>query len=125
MDEAPPPLLFDHERGIHIAPIRHHSPACAFHLRAMIAELEPAAILIEAPGDHGPLIPLLTHEETRPPVAIVTILDREGAEKGAPAAVSYFPFCAHSPEYVALKEAAVRGIEARFIDLPSTAKSMF
>ncbi|RZF60530.1 hypothetical protein EWE75_22625 [Sphingomonas populi] len=111
-------LLSDLECDVHIAPIRHHSPACAWHLKAMIAEIGPAAILIEGPDDYDPLIPLLTHAETRPPVAIVSIL--EGPVRGA----SYFPFCAHSPEYVALQEGAARGVPVRFIDLSATDKAM-
>ncbi len=43
------PILSDDARGIHVAPIRHHSPACAFHLMAMIEEVAPAAILVEGP----------------------------------------------------------------------------
>ena len=117
------PILSDPHRDIHIAPIRHHSPACAQHLRAMIAELAPAMILVEGPSDYDALIPLITDAATRPPVAIVSIVD--AASGRAPGrAVSYFPFCAHSPEYVALTDAAARGTPARFIDLPATDKAM-
>jgi uncharacterized protein DUF5682 len=112
-DESP---LSDAERGVHIAPIRHHSPACAWHLRAMIDAIGPAMILIEGPDDHDSLIPLIVDPETKPPVAVVSILDGPGA--------SYLPFCAHSPEYIALREAAARGVPARFIDLPATDKAM-
>ena len=113
------PILSDPHRDIHIAPIRHHSPACAQHLRAMIAELAPAMILVEGPSDYDALIPLIVDAATRPPVAIVSI-----ADAGSGRAVSYFPFCAHSPEYVALVDAAARGTPVRFIDLPATDKAM-
>lgn len=112
------PVPSDGARDIHIAPIRHHSPACAAHLRAMIAQIDPVAILIEGPDDYDPLIPLLVHPDTRPPVAIVSILD--GPVRGA----SYFPLCAHSPEYVALHEASTRDVPVRFIDLPANDKAM-
>nr|WP_315381873.1 DUF5682 family protein [uncultured Sphingomonas sp.] len=118
MPEDAPILLSDPVRDIHIAPIRHHSPACAWHLKAMIAEIGPATILIEGPDDYDPLIPLLAHAETRPPVAIVSILEAPG--RGA----SYFPFCAHSPEYVAIQEGVARGVPVHFIDLPATDKAM-
>lgn len=119
------PVLFDLARGIHVAPVRHHSPACALHLRAMIREVAPALILIEGPDDYDALLPLLTHAETKPPVAIVSIVDSEAQKAGAPGrTASYFPFCGHSPEYIAIVEAAARGIEARFIDLPADAKEM-
>jgi len=103
---------------VHVVPIRHHSPSCAWHLRALLDEVSPALLLIEGPDDYDPLIPLIVDPETRTPVAVVSIL--EGKSRGA----TYFPFCAHSPEYVALTEAAARGIPARFIDLPATDKAM-
>ena len=53
------------ERGIHFAPVRHHSPACAVAVRAAIEELRPAAVLIEGPEEFTRLIPDLLHEETR------------------------------------------------------------
>lgn len=117
---APERLIFDAAASIYVAPIRHHSPACAWHLRAMIGELAPAMILIEGPGEYDALIPLIASDETKPPVAIVSILDEPQAMRGA----IYFPFCGHSPEYVAIREAAARGIEARFIDLPAGDKDM-
>jgi Family of unknown function (DUF5682) len=113
------PVLSDDARGIHVAPIRHHSPACAFHLAALIEELAPAAILVEGPCDFDPLIPSLVDPGTRPPVAIVSIADRDGGRS-----ISTFPFCAHSPEYVALAQARARGVPARFIDLPAGDKAM-
>lgn len=103
---------------VQVVPIRHHSPACAWHLRALLDEISPALLLIEGPDDYDPLIPLIVDPETRTPVAVVSI--PEGKSRGA----TYFPFCAHSPEYVALTEAAARGIPARFIDLPATDKAM-
>ncbi len=111
-------LLSDRERDIHIVPIRHHSPACAWHLKTMIEAIGPAAILIEGPEDYDPLIPLVAHAETRPPVAIISILEAPG--RGA----SYFPFCPHSPEYVAIREGVARGLPVHFIDLPATDKAM-
>ena len=115
------PTLFDPARGLFVAPIRHHSPACATHLAAMIAELRPRAILIEGPCDYDALIPVLLDAATRPPVAIVSLVDRPG---GVRRVVSYYPFCAHSPEYVGLAAAAQRGVPARFIDLPSDHAAM-
>jgi hypothetical protein len=103
---------------VHIVPIRHHSPACAWHLRALLDEVRPALLLIEGPDDYDRLIPLIVDPDTRTPVAVVSIL--EGKSRGA----TYFPFCAHSPEYVALAVAAKRGVPARFIDLPATDKAM-
>ncbi|MGH6650432.1 MAG: DUF5682 family protein [Sphingopyxis sp.] len=117
------PVLFDRDRELWVAPIRHHSPACAAHLERLIEEVQPAAILVEGPCDFDPLIDLVCDSRTRAPVAIVSL--REAGEGQATRRVaSYFPFCAHSPELIALQAARARGIPARFIDLPSTAREM-
>ncbi|SMR82057.1 hypothetical protein SAMN04488030_2396 [Aliiroseovarius halocynthiae] len=110
--------LFQPETGLYLAPIRHHSPACAWAVRAMIRELKPARILIEAPHDLAHLIPHLLDPDTVPPVAIASLLD----QKPGPRLAAYYPFCGHSPEWVALREGAAMGAELRFIDLGSDAK---
>ena len=112
--------LWQESRGLYLVPLRHHSPACAGHLKALIEEVAPALVLVEGPCDFDPLIPLVTAEATRPPVAIVAFPERKPGRADEVSVVSYFPFCAHSPEYVALSEAAELGSEARFIDLPSS-----
>src|SRR5262249_16889986 len=45
-----------------VFPVRHHSPACAFHLSRLIRERPPSLVLIEGPRCFDPLIPLLTDE---------------------------------------------------------------
>ncbi|RNJ64139.1 MAG: hypothetical protein EDM03_07320 [Porphyrobacter sp. IPPAS B-1204] len=106
-----------------MVPVRHHSPACAAHLERLIAHVQPAAVLVEGPCDFDPLIAALCDARTRPPVAIVSL--REASEaKGTRRVASYFPFCTHSPEFVALHAAHASGVPARFIDLPSTARAM-
>jgi len=67
-------LLFDAARGLYFAPIRHHSPAC----KALLTEIRPRQVLIEAPIDFDPLIPILLDAGTRPPVAIVAIDQAKG-----------------------------------------------
>ncbi len=115
--------IYDAARDLYVVPVRHHSPACAAHLAALIAAVGPAAILIEGPCDFDPLIPLLTDAGTVPPVAIVAVDDRKG-EAGDRRVVSYFPFCAHSPEYIALCLAKAAGVPAAFIDLPMSHRAM-
>jgi hypothetical protein len=92
--------LFDEKGKIWLAPIRHHSPACAAALATMIREIRPSQILIEGPEDYTRLIPDLLHPQTQPPVAIAALVDH----KDRPRIAAYFPLCAHSPEFVALKE---------------------
>src|SRR5687767_12603682 len=53
-------------------PVRHHSPACAWHVDRLIWEVKPDAVLIEGPRDASGIIPLLTHKQTKFPVAIYT-----------------------------------------------------
>ena len=116
------PILHDGSRDLWVVPVRHHSPACAAHLERLIAHVRPAAVLVEGPCDFDPLIPALCDTRTRPPVAIVSL--REAGEgKGTRRVASYFPFCAHSPEFVALHAAHASGVPARFIDLPSAARA--
>ena len=40
-------------------PIRHHSPACAWHVARLIRALSPSVILIEGPASFNPLIPTI------------------------------------------------------------------
>jgi hypothetical protein len=100
-------------------PVRHHSPACAWHVRRLIRELRPDAVLIEGPRDATPLIPLLTHPKTRMPVAIFTTFVQrvEGVDFRPVRHAAYYPLCDYSPELVAVKAAAEVGARARFIDL--------
>lgn len=120
MEAAP---LHDPGRDVWVVPVRHHSPACAAHVQRLIAAVRPAVILIEGPCDFDPLIAALHDPRTRAPVAIVALRDAEAGQATRRVA-SYFPFCTHSPEFVALQAAAQAGIPARFIDLPSTAPEM-
>lgn len=95
-----------------VVPVRHHSPACALHLRQLIAATSPCVVLVEGPRSFTPLVDLLTHAEARMPLAIYTY-----AVRGDDRRAAYYPFADHSPETVALREARARGIPARFIDL--------
>ncbi|MFK7752122.1 MAG: DUF5682 family protein [Sedimentitalea sp.] len=113
--------LFQAERGLYVVPVRHHSPSCAAALRALIAEVQPKQILIEAPSDFTDKIPLLLDPATRPPVALVAMIDRN-EDQGRVA--GYYPFCAHSPEYVALVEGQKIDATLRFIDAPAADKAM-
>ncbi|MEM9554241.1 MAG: DUF5682 family protein [Acidobacteriota bacterium] len=109
--------------GAELVPIRHHSPACARHVAARIRTLRPSVVLVEGPDDMTPLIPLLLHEEMRPPVAVYASapLPRTAArwspDAAPPRAVSFYPLCDYSPELVALREGAAVGARLAFIDL--------
>lgn len=103
-----------------IFPVRHHSPAAALHLDRLIRDVRPGAILIEGPEDANSLIPLLVDPLTVPPVAIYAF---EGERSGDVAHYRsvFYPFCAYSPEYVALRAGAETGARIAFCDVPTWA----
>lgn len=105
-----------------VFPVRHHSPACAWHLQKMLASLTPSAVLIEGPRSFDPLIPLLAHPQAAMPLAVYTYAVRQPREQDDPQDepvrhAAYYPFCAHSPELVALRAAHAQQVPVRFIDL--------
>jgi hypothetical protein len=85
-------------------------------LYSALDEIRPAQVLVEGPGDFEPLLPLLTDPRAKPPIAIVSL--PAGAE-GDDGAVATYPFCVHSPEYVALCWAKDAGATSVLIDLPA------
>ncbi len=114
------------EQGVHFAPVRHHSPACALALRHMLRELKPAAVLIEGPDDLNPLLPLLCEPQTKAPVALLCqatrqtrINEADTDEKARPETrSSFYPFCDYSPEWIAVREGSALGAQLALIDLP-------
>lgn len=101
-------------------PLRHHSPACAYHLRCLIKAIKPDCILIEGPQNAQEQIPTLAHADTKAPVALYYFYkDKKGLLSGEKESYKcYYPFLDCSPELVALRAAAALGVPARFIDLP-------
>ncbi|MGY4496049.1 DUF5682 family protein [Pseudomonas sp. TE3610] len=95
--------------------VRHHSPGCAWHVQQLFASHPPSVVLVEGPQSFDTLIPSLVHPQARLPLAIYTYAAQAG--EGGVRRAAYYPFCEYSPEWVALREAAKRGIAARFIDL--------
>ena len=95
------------EAGVHLVPIRHHSPACALALSALLEEVRPATVLIEGPVEYAALLPSLQNPRTVPPVALLSLGERTA---------SYYPLAEFSPEWVALRWAGDHGAEAVFID---------
>ncbi|MGK5023648.1 DUF5682 family protein [Janthinobacterium sp. RB2R34] len=112
-----------HANGLYFAPLRHHSPACAFALQAMLRELRPAAVLIEGPDGFNYMLPLLLDERTRPPVALLCQTKAPAADGQAHTQSAFFPFCDYSPEWVALKTGQELGAQLAFIDLPWQARA--
>lgn len=113
-------------------PIRHHSPACAWHLDLLIREWQPKSILIEGPAGFTPLIPLILHSRTKAPFAVYTSFVsklpgttvQESPLPGDSRRAAYYPFCDYSPELVALRLGNESGASLRFIDLDYPAQVM-
>lgn len=99
--------------------VRHHSPACARLVKAVLERIDPAVVLIEGPSDFNDRLDQLALDHT-PPIAIFThYLTDDGP-------VSCFaPFCGFSPEWVALRWAFGHDKRVRFADLPAWSKSFF
>ncbi len=110
-------------------PVRHHSPAVAQLLDAVIQQRRPKVIFIEGPSEANDLIPFLTDAKTKPPVAVYSsyrdddnVLGLAGiasaAEDVPPRFAVWFPLLAYSPEYVAMQAAKKVGADVIFMDLP-------
>ena len=102
-----------------LLPVRHHSPACSFHVRKVIEEYHPSVILIEGPENANELIPVMVHRETQAPFAIYySYHDKAGLlSEEKEHYKCYYPFLDYSPELAALRAAAEYGIPAAFMDL--------
>jgi hypothetical protein len=118
--EAAEMTLIAEDNPLLLFPVRHHSPVCSYQLIRTMELYRPDIVLIEGPSDACGLIPVLTHEETRLPVAIYyfykdrkKLVNEDGEDYKC-----YYPFLYSSPEYNALAEAKKLGIKAMFIDLP-------
>ncbi len=98
--------------GITVFGVRHHGPGCARSLRAALEQLKPDTVLVEGPPDAQDVLPLLTHKDMRPPVALLIYAPDN------PKRAVYYPFTTFSPEWQALSYALSHGIPARFMDLP-------
>ncbi len=102
-----------------LLPVRHHSPACAFHVRRMAESCKPSVILVEGPENANALLPVMTHEETKAPFAIYySYHDKAGTiSEEKERYRCYYPFLEYSPELAALRAGKALGIPAEFIDL--------
>ena len=103
-----------------LLPVRHHSPACAFHTVRTIEALRPSVILVEGPANANVLVPMMVHEETKAPFAIYYAChDESGRISGEKEHYKcYYPFLDYSPELAAFREGKRLEIPTAFIDLP-------
>jgi Family of unknown function (DUF5682) len=99
--------------GVHLFPVRHHSPRSTAVLQAALTRVQPELVLVEGPADANAMLSVLTDPETVPPIALLGYRN-----DGTPGATTW-PFAAYSPEYAALCWAHTHGKQARFIDITS------
>ena len=104
---------------IMLIPVRHHSPACSFHIQKIFAEWKPNAVLVEGPDNANALLPVMVHKDTRAPFAIYYSY-HDKAKKISEEQQHYkcyYPFLDYSPELTALREADKNRTSVSFIDL--------
>jgi Family of unknown function (DUF5682) len=102
------------DAAVHVLGVRHHGPGSARSVRRALEAIAPDIVLVEGPPDADALIPLLSHAEMVPPVALLIYRPEQPRDS------VYYPFAVFSPEWQALKYALDQGIPARFMDLPVT-----
>ncbi len=92
--------------------VRHHSPACAVALPALLDAYQPTVIALEMPADLQSWIEWLGHAEAGAPLAVAAVA-KHGGDLG------FYPFADFSPELVAIRWARAHGVPVVAIDLPS------
>lgn len=115
----PPDGEYNSSSNIIFFPIRHHSPACSYHLKNLIKEYQPDCILIEGSIEANDQIPILTDEKTKSPIALYySYKDEHGyISEEKKDYKCYYPFLDYSPELTALREGKQSNIPTAFIDL--------
>ena len=102
--------LADH-RTPHLIGVRHHSPALAAAMPAMLEAADPEVLLIELPEELGSWLPHLADPGLTAPVAL------SGAARDG-SSLAFYPFADFSPELAAVRWAHHNGVEIRPCDLP-------
>lgn len=105
---------------IKLLPVRHHSPACAWHVKRFLENWKPDVVLIEGPDNANDRIPVMVSEETKAPFAVYYSYDDASGQLSPEKEKykCYYPFLDYSPELEALRTATKEGIPVAFIDMP-------
>ena len=96
--------------------VRHHSPACATALPALLSALKPTIVAIEMPADLAPWLEWLGHPDAEAPLAVAAVA-ATGADLG------FYPFADFSPELVAIRWAREHDVPIHAIDLPAARRA--
>ncbi|MGW0432687.1 vWA domain-containing protein [Micromonospora sp. NPDC003197] len=90
--------------------VRHHSPALAAVVPALLDAADAEVVCVELPAEFQPWLAHLANPATKAPVALV------GAHNDGP--MGFYPFADFSPELAAIRWARERGVEVICCDLP-------
>ncbi|MCX4388000.1 DUF5682 family protein [Micromonospora peucetia] len=91
--------------------VRHHSPALAAVVPALLDAAAAEVVCIELPADFQRWLPYLSDPAARAPLALV-------GSHGADGPMGFYPFADFSPELAAIRWARQRGVEVVCCDLP-------
>lgn len=104
--------------------VRHHSPALAAAVPALLAAARPDVVFVELPEELEEWLPWLVHPDTTAPVALAAAPDaRQADAAGTWGGTAFYPFADFSPELAALRWAARNGVPYRTCDLPLAARN--
>ncbi|MFZ5894577.1 MAG: DUF5682 family protein [Myxococcota bacterium] len=95
--------------------VRHHSPACAAAMPALLDAFAPTRLLIELPAEFTAFLSLLGDPSLEPPVALAAVR-KDGSS------LFFYPFAEFSPELAALRWAKARGVPVEAFDQPYLAR---
>lgn len=90
--------------------VRHHSPALAATVPALLDAAAPDVLCVELPTDFQSWLPYLADPATIAPVAL--------AGAGRDGRLGFYPFADFSPELAAIRWAAEHGVPVLCCDLP-------
>jgi hypothetical protein len=91
--------------------VRHHSPALAAVVPALLDAAGAEVVCIELPADFQGWLPYLSDPAARAPLALV-------GSHGTDGPMGFYPFADFSPELAAIRWARQRGVEVVCCDLP-------
>ncbi|WP_447007792.1 DUF5682 family protein [Saccharothrix isguenensis] len=99
----------------HLIGVRHHSPALAGVMPALLEAFAPEVLLVELPEELGEWLPFLADPDLVAPVAL------SGASPDG--RLAFYPFADFSPELAAIRWAYRNGVEVRPCDLPIASRA--
>lgn len=98
--------------SLHLLGIRHHGPGSARNVLDALAAIKPDIILIEGPPEGESMLSWVTHQDMKPPVAMLAYVPDD------PKQAVFYPFTHFSPEWNAITYALNNKVPLRFIDMP-------